>query len=84
MSKDLLDANLSPKTAAFLIETFGFDVVHQDDILPGSPTDDEVVEIGHKGSSSCPTPTALAANTENPKPASFTRRRSARLTENSG
>jgi predicted nuclease of predicted toxin-antitoxin system len=45
VSKFLLDANLSPNTAAFLTETFGLDVVHQDDILPGSPTDDEVVEV---------------------------------------
>jgi len=48
VSKYLLDANLSPKTVAFLTETFGFDVVHQDDILPGSPTDDEVVEVAKR------------------------------------
>jgi len=48
VSKFLLDANLSPKTAAFLTETFGFDVAHQDDILPGSPTDDEVVQVAQR------------------------------------
>lgn len=42
MSTFLLDANLSPKTAAFLRETFDLDVVHQRDVLPGSPSDEEV------------------------------------------
>jgi predicted nuclease of predicted toxin-antitoxin system len=42
MSTFLLDANLAPKTAAFLRETFGLDVVHQRDVLPGSPSDEEV------------------------------------------
>jgi predicted nuclease of predicted toxin-antitoxin system len=45
VSTFLLDANLSPQTAAFLRETLGLDVVHQRDVLPGSPTDDEMVAL---------------------------------------
>jgi predicted nuclease of predicted toxin-antitoxin system len=39
----LLDANISPQTATFLKETLGLDVVHQRDVLPGSPTDQQIV-----------------------------------------
>jgi 8-oxo-dGTP pyrophosphatase MutT (NUDIX family) len=39
VSTFLLDANLSPRTSAFLSDTFGLDVVHQGDVLPGSPTE---------------------------------------------
>lgn len=45
MSAYLLDANLSPQTGVFLNETLGLDVVHQRDVLPGSPTDQEIVSF---------------------------------------
>jgi len=46
VSRFLLDANLSPKTAAFLRDRFGFDVVALRDLSPGSPSDPEVVALG--------------------------------------
>ncbi|HEX6506161.1 MAG TPA: DUF5615 family PIN-like protein [Chloroflexota bacterium] len=48
MNAFLLDANLSPQAAAFLRETHGIDVVHQRDVLPGSPTDLEIVALAKK------------------------------------
>lgn len=48
MSKFLLDANLSPKTAVFLSESFGLDAVHQRDVLPGSPKDEEIIALAKR------------------------------------
>jgi predicted nuclease of predicted toxin-antitoxin system len=44
----LLDANLSPKTAAFLSESFDLDAVHQREVLSGSPTDEEVLALAER------------------------------------
>jgi predicted nuclease of predicted toxin-antitoxin system len=48
VSKFLLDANLSPKTAVFLSESFGLDAVHQRDVLPDSPKDEEIIALAKR------------------------------------
>jgi predicted nuclease of predicted toxin-antitoxin system len=48
VSKFILDANLSPQTATFLRDTLGLDVVHQREVLPGSPSDNEIVALAKR------------------------------------
>lgn len=45
MSRFLLDANLSPRTATSLRNSFGFDVVHIRDVRGGMIPDEEVVAV---------------------------------------
>lgn len=44
MKRFLLDANLSPRTATFLIDTFGFDVVALMSLGPAHLDDEQVIE----------------------------------------
>lgn len=48
MSRFLLDANLSPRTASFLRNRFGFDVIHIRDVATGTIPDEEVVAVAEK------------------------------------
>jgi predicted nuclease of predicted toxin-antitoxin system len=44
VSPFVLDANLSPETGAYLVATFGFDVVHLTAIGRGDLADEEIVD----------------------------------------
>jgi predicted nuclease of predicted toxin-antitoxin system len=48
MSKFLLDATLSPRAAIYLQKSLGLEVVHQGDVLPGAPTDDEIAAFASR------------------------------------
>lgn len=48
MNRCLLDANLAPRTATFLIATFGFDVVALLDLGLAHVDDDEVIAIAKR------------------------------------
>jgi predicted nuclease of predicted toxin-antitoxin system len=45
VSRFLLDANLSPRSAAFLRDTLGLDAIHIRDVRSGTIPDDEVVAV---------------------------------------
>lgn len=45
MTRFLLDANISPRTAAFLVDEFGIDVATVTELLPPDAPDEEVVEL---------------------------------------
>lgn len=45
MTRFLLDANLSPKTAQFLTDTFGFDVVSLLTLRQGALRDEDVIAL---------------------------------------
>lgn len=45
MSKFLLDANLSPLTAGYLVQVHGIDAVHVRDLRPATISDEEIVAL---------------------------------------